>query len=126
MARLEHANVTVGDAKKTAAWLGRVFGWEVRWQGSAMNGAGYTIHVGSEQDYLALYEPKPSAPGARPDYKTQGQLNHIGIVVDDLAKAETAILAEGFEARLHQKYEPGERFYFYDENEIEFEIVAYD
>mgnify|MGYP006000636213 CR=1 FL=1 len=126
MARLEHANITVGDAAKTAAWLGRVFGWTVRWEGSAMNGDGHTVHVGTADDYLALYEPKGSQPGASSDYKTQGQLNHVGIVVEDLAKTEKAVRAEGYEPHSHQKYEPGERFYFYDENKIEYEIVAYD
>ncbi len=126
MARLEHANITVGDAAKTAAWLDRVFGWKIRWEGSAMNGDGYTIHVGSENDYLALYQPKTSAEGGKPDYTSRGQLNHVGIVVDDLVAASKAIKAEGYEPHSHQKYEPGERFYFYDENDVEFEIVAYD
>lgn len=126
MARLEHANITVVDAAKTARWLGRAFGWGVRWEGSAMNGEGYTIHVGGETDYLALYQPKSAKPGVRGDYLTSGQLNHVGLVVEDLAAAERAVRAEGYEPHSHQKYEPGERFYFYDENEIEYEIVAYD
>ena len=126
MARLEHANITVGDAAKTAAWLGRVFGWAIRWEGSAMNGDGHTIHVGTEHDYLALYEPKKTIAGAKSDYASRGQLNHVGIVVDDLAAANKAVLAEGYAPHSHQKYEPGERFYFYDENDVEYEIVAYD
>lgn len=126
MARLEHANITVADAANTAAWLGRAFGWRIRWEGSAMNGTGYTVHVGSGDDYLALYEPRNSKEGARADYASQGQLNHIGLVVADLAVAEKAVLAEGYEPHSHQAYEPGSRFYFYDENKIEFEIVAYD
>ncbi|MGH1576887.1 VOC family protein [Planktotalea sp.] len=126
MARLEHANITVEDAKRTASWFGRVFGWGIRWEGSAMNGAGQTIHVGTENDYLALYQPKDSAAGSRPNYMQRGQLNHVGIVVDDLSATKQAVRAEGYEPHSHQKYEPGERFYFYDENDIEYEIVAYD
>ena len=126
MARLEHANITVRDAASTAAWLGRAFGWGIRWEGSAMNGEGYTIHVGTDADYLALYQPKSAKDGVRPDYLTSGQLNHIGIVVYDLDAAEIAVRAEGYEPHSHQDYEPGARFYFYDENEIEYEIVAYD
>jgi catechol 2,3-dioxygenase-like lactoylglutathione lyase family enzyme len=126
MARLEHANITVADAAKTAAWLGRVFGWSIRWEGEAMSGDGYTIHVGSEADYLALYQPKITQAGEKSDYFTCGQLNHIGIVVDDLLITENAVLSEGYEPRSHQDYEPGARFYFYDENYIEFEIVCYD
>lgn len=126
MARLEHANITVGDAAKTAAWLGRVFSWHIRWEGSAMNGDGHTIHVGSEQDYLALYQTKNSVSGQKPEHLRRGQLNHIGIVVDDLSAAELAVRAEGYEPHSHQIYEPGERFYFFDENDVEYEIVAYD
>ncbi|MGB7316382.1 MAG: VOC family protein [Planktotalea sp.] len=126
MARLEHANITVGDAARTAAWLERVFGWTIRWQGSAMNGDGQTIHIGTDEEYLALYQPKMTCSGRKPDYEARGQLNHIGIVVADLNMAEKAVRAEGYEPHSHQKYEPGERFYFFDENDVEYEIVAYD
>ena len=94
MARLEHANITVGDAAKTAAWLERVFGWSIRWEGPALSGNGFSTHVGSEVDYLAV--------------------------------VEAVVRAEGYEPHSHQDYEPGERFYFSDENEIEYEIIAYD
>lgn len=126
MARLEHANITVGDAEKTAGWLCRAFGWSIRWDGEAMSGAGRTIHVGTRDDYLALYEPKGSRAGKKTDYLQRGLLNHIGIVVDDLKAAEQAIEAEGYTAHSHQEYEPGARFYFYDENDVEYEVVAYD
>jgi hypothetical protein len=43
-----------------------------------------------------------------------------------LAVVEAAVRAEGYEPHSHQDYEPGERFYFSDENEIEYEIIAYD
>jgi len=33
---LEHVNVTTRDPQAAAEWLGRVFGWRIRWQGSAM------------------------------------------------------------------------------------------
>lgn len=126
MARLEHANITVGDARRTADWLSAAFGWQVRWEGSAMNGEGHTIHVGTADDYLALYEPKSQTQGAQPDYTTRGQLNHVGIVVEDLAAAEAAVRVAGYAPHSHQDYEPGARFYFYDENHIEYEIVAYE
>ncbi len=58
MARLEHANLNVGDAAKIATWFGHAFGWRVRWEGITFDGAGYTVHVGTDHDYLALYEPK--------------------------------------------------------------------
>ena len=126
MARLEHANITVGDAAKTAALLERVFGWSIRWEGPALSGNGFSTHVGSEVDYLALYQPKTTTSGTRSSYSKQGELNHVGIVVENLAVVEAAVRAEGYEPHSHQDYEPGERFYFSDENEIEYEIIAYD
>ena len=33
---LEHVNVTTRDPQAAAEWLGRVFGWRIRWQGSAL------------------------------------------------------------------------------------------
>ncbi|PRZ49992.1 glyoxalase/bleomycin resistance protein/dioxygenase superfamily protein [Tritonibacter scottomollicae] len=55
-ATLEHANLCVSDPHKTAAWMEKIFGWHIRWQGPALNG-GYTVHVGSKSSYLALYSP---------------------------------------------------------------------
>jgi hypothetical protein len=52
-------------------------------------------------------------------------LNHLGIVVDDLDAAEKAVLAAGFQPHLHADYEPGRRFYFKDNNELEFEVICY-
>ena len=53
-ARLEHVNVTVSDPDRSAALLQRLFGWRVRWSGPALGG-GRTVHVGTDDQYLALY-----------------------------------------------------------------------
>jgi catechol 2,3-dioxygenase-like lactoylglutathione lyase family enzyme len=39
---LEHANITVSDPEKTAAWMQAVFGWRIRWQGPALE-SGFTF-----------------------------------------------------------------------------------
>jgi len=122
---LEHANVTVSDPHKTADWLGRVFGWKVRWEGAAING-GYTVHVGNETSYLALYTPGDSATGAVDNsYAVRGGLNHLAVVVDDLDSVEDRVKAAGFTTGNHGDYEPGRRFYFHDADGIEFEVVSY-
>lgn len=124
MARIEHVNITVSDPKKSAALMHALFGWNIRWEGEAING-GYTVHVGDESDYLAFYAPPgTSAPGAS-SYEIRGGLNHVGVVVDDLAKAEAAIIAAGFTPNNHGDYEPGKRFYFRDHDNIEYELVSY-
>ncbi|QUJ75570.1 VOC family protein [Sulfitobacter albidus] len=124
-ARLEHANFTVTDARATAAWMCEIFGWRIRWEGAAMNGAGYTMHVGSDAQYLALYTPGDAPTPASSSYSQAGGLNHIAVVVEDLDAMERAIKAQGFETGNHGDYEPGRRFYFHDADGIEYEVVSY-
>ena len=59
---LEHVNVTVSDPNRTADMLGRLFGWHRRWEGPAKAG-GYTVHVGTDDAYVAVYR---YAPGEAP------------------------------------------------------------
>lgn len=126
MGRLEHVNVTVADPDATAAMLADLFGWRIRWSGAAIHG-GRTVHVGGEHDYLAIY----SGPGGQADrqagdsYRTVGGLNHVGVTVDDLDAAEARVRARGYAPHSHADYEPGRRFYFREENGIEFEVVSY-
>ena len=123
-ARLEHVNFTVADPDRTARMLGELFGWKVRWSGAAING-GYSVHVGSEETYLAIYTHTAAAAPSDDSYETRGGLNHIGIVVDDLDAAEERVKAHGYAPKNHADYEPGRRFYFDDENGVEFEVVSY-
>ncbi len=121
---LEHVNLTVSNSERTAKQLCALFDWKVRWHGTAADG-GYTYHVGTDDFYLALYAPKRTE-GAQPDgFAMVGRLNHVGVVVDDLDAAEKRIVSAGFKPHGHQDYEPGRRFYFYDEDSIEYEVVSY-
>jgi catechol 2,3-dioxygenase-like lactoylglutathione lyase family enzyme len=125
MAHLEHVNMTVADPKATAAMLCDLFGWHVRWQGEAID-KGFTVHVGSDDSYVAAYSPgAPTASGER-SYSVKGGLNHIGVVVDDLAATEAKVRAKGYQPGETHDYEPGRRFYFREENGIEIEVVSYD
>lgn len=121
---LEHVNFTVPDADRTAKWLCEVFGWKIRWQGAARNG-GKSIHVGTEDDYLAVFTPKEGVAPNTQGKDVVGAMNHIGVVVDDLDAVEASVKAHGFPTFNHDDYEPGRRFYFEDENGIEFEVVSY-
>lgn len=117
---LEHVNVTVDDPQRTARMLCDLFGWHIRWEGEARLG-GYTVHVGANDNYLAVYACPPGwAPAL-----DNGRLNHIGVVVDDLDAIEARVTAAGYRPHNHGAYEPGRRFYFHDENGIEFEVVSY-
>lgn len=121
--RIEHVNISVSDPARTAAMLMDLFGWHIRWQGKAASG-GYTIHVGSDTDYLAVYSLRPDA-AAKADFAKGAPLNHLGIQVDDLGAIERKVIARGLAPFNHADYEPGRRFYFFDEDGIEYEIISY-
>lgn len=124
-ALLEHANFTVTDAEQTAAWMSDLFGWHIRWQGPAIDG-GRSLHVGTDTQYLALYQPAKSVTPKNSSYTTAGGLNHIALVVEDIDGMEEKVRAHGFTPVNHADYEPGRRFYFHDGDNIEYELVQYD
>ena len=80
---LEHANVTVKDPDASAALLCRLFDWKVRWQGDAMD-TGRTVHVGSDESYIAFYTQSNARLVEVDSYASLGHMNHLGVVVDDL------------------------------------------
>lgn len=117
---IEHVNLTVSDIERSSVLLQQLLGWHERWRGPAM-GDGETIHVGDEVRYLALYtDRKPRGP-----YEKGAPLNHVGFQVDDLDAAERVVLEAGLVSFGHDDYEPGRRFYFFDWDGIEFEVVSY-
>jgi len=128
MAHLEHVNITVSNPKKTAAMLSEVFGWHTRWEGASMGGQGYTVHVGTDHSYVAVYSgpaPDQIVPKSDASYSTRGGLNHLGVVVDDLAATEAKVRDMGLTPHSHADYEPGKRFYFHDADGVEIEVVSY-
>lgn len=119
--RIEHVNLTVTDIERSAELFEKLLGWRQRWRGGSKNG-GETIHVGEATSYLALYTDRQDHAGqhkGRP-------MNHVGLLVDDLDAAEGVIVAAGLQPWGHDDYEPGRRFYFYDWDGIEFEVVSYE
>lgn len=122
---LEHVNFTVSDPQKSAEKLVEIFDWKIRWQGPSLGG-GHTVHVGTDDRYLALYSPPAPLASPPESYSIPGGLNHVGVVVDDLSSAETKVLNAGYKTHSHQTYDPGSRFYFHNEDGIEFEVVVYD
>ena len=119
---IEHVNVTVSNPEASAAMLIDLFDWHIRWNGKAQLG-GDTIHVGNDRFYLAVYALKLG--GAKLQHKKGAPLNHIGIVVDDLDEVERRVIARGLTPFSHGDYDPGRRFYFFDPDGIEYEIVSY-
>lgn len=121
--RLEHVNITVSDPEQTAALLSDFFGWNVRWKGPSQFG-GFTVHVGEADTYLAVYARDPGRQ-LEARFAKGAPLNHVGVLVDDLDAVERRVKAAGLEPFGHDDYDPGRRFYFFDDNGIEFEVVSY-
>ena len=119
-AYLEHANLTVSNPERSSQLLQALCGWHERWRGPSQLG-GRTIQVGSARDYIALYT---NDQAVRP-YAKGAPLNHLGLVVANLAAAEQIVIAAGLEPFGHGDYDPGRRFYFFDWDHIEFELVSY-
>lgn len=115
---LEHVNLTVTDPERTAQILCDLFGWTIRWSGPSKMG-GRTVHVGGEDSYIAVYRlPDGAAVPA-------GAFNHVGVVVDDLDAVEARVKRAGLEPYSHADYEPGRRFYFFDPDGLEYEVISY-
>lgn len=120
---LEHANLSVTNPERSAAFLKDLCGWKERWRGPSQM-SGWSLHVGDPdngQTYLALYTGDHVAG----QYSKGQPLNHVGLVVDDLEAAEKVVATHGLIPFGHDDYEPGRRFYFFDWDGIEFEIVWY-
>jgi predicted enzyme related to lactoylglutathione lyase len=122
-ARIEHVNITVSDIDRTAVMLMELFDWRIRWRGHAESG-GSTIHVGTDDAYIAVYMD-PGGPAAPKAYAKGRPLNHIGVEVEDLDATERRVKAMGLKPFGHGDYEPGRRFYFFDIDAIEYEVVSY-
>ena len=119
--RIEHVNLTVTDIERSAALFETLLGWHRRWRGPAING-GETIHVGEDDTYFALYTDRRDHVGQRKGLP----LNHVGLVVGDLDAAERIVIEHVLEPFSHAAYAPGRRFYFFDWDGIEFEVVSYE
>ena len=124
IAKLEHVNITVSDPQRSAALLRDLFGWHIRWEGPSMSD-GHTIHIGTDDDYIALYTNQ-EVRADDPMFNKGEPMNHIGVTVDDLDAVEAKVIAAGLEPFNHGDYAPGRRFYFFDWNGIEWEVVSYN
>ncbi len=122
-AYLEHANLTVKDPDELAALFCRLFDWKIRWAGEALNN-GRTVHVGSEDSYLALYTHENATETRSRNPSVINNLNHLGFVVSDIDEIELKVKEEGYEPINHADYDPGRRFYFMID-ELEIEVVDY-
>lgn len=122
--KIEHVNITVKNAFETSKMLEFLFDWKIRWQGSAQLG-GHTIHIGDETQYLAIWQPSEENP-IKAKFQKGMPLNHIGIETDNLDLIEKRVREFGLSPFNFADYDPGKRFYFFDNDGIEYEIISYN
>ena len=121
--QIEHANLSVTDPDRSARLFKELLSWEERWRGPSQK-YGWSLHVGDPENgatYLALY----TGDHVKGKYDKGQPLNHVGLLVDDLSAAEKVVAQHGLKPFGHDDYDPGERFYFFDWDGIEFEVVSY-
>jgi hypothetical protein len=130
-AYLEHANLTVSNPNAMAAILCTIFNWQVRWSGEAMDN-GYTVHVGGKDSYLAIYTNDRVKTSDDNDFETIKTLNHLGIIVNDLASTEEKVVAAGYKPHNHRHHQnhgsnstPSSNFYFHTLDNLEIEVICY-
>lgn len=126
-ARLEHANLTVPDIDASIDFLMTV---EPEFQilHDAGDGGAYRwVHIGTPDTYLALEAPhKPLDDARMPRRYADYGVNHIGLVVDDMAAAVARLESKGYREGHQAELHPARtRRYFYDHAGFEWELVAY-
>lgn len=124
MASLEHVNIVVSNPARSAALYCDLFDWKVRWQGQSQFG-GTTIHIGEKNSYVAVWAAKDQDPETPMDHQKGRPLNHFGVVVDNLEKTEKRVRDAGLTPHSHGDYQPGRRFYFFDPDGVEVEVISY-
>lgn len=122
---LEHVNLVVTNPRRTADLLERLFGWRTRWSGAGAAGGVEAIHVGSDETYIALVNRATYAADKHEYPVDRPGLAHIGVLVDDLAAVHDRLAGEGIESFNHDEVAPGRRFYFFDYDDICWEVASY-
>ena len=123
-AHIEHINLSAIDPDNTARQLCDLFDWSIRWSGASMDD-GYTVHVGSPSSYIAIYKNDHLISNTQRSHNTIHNLNHIGVVVEDLNSIEEKAKGLGLEPFNYSAYGPCDSFYCYLEDGLEIEIISY-
>lgn len=123
-AAIEHVNLSASDPDKLAQQLCQLFNWQVRWSGASMDD-GYTVHVGGSSSYIAIYKNNELVENQQRSHNTIHNLNHIGVVVNDLKKLRQHAADLGLSPFSDSDYGPCKSFYCHLVDGLELEVIAY-
>ncbi len=123
-ATIEHVNLSASDPDKLAEQLCQLFNWKVRWSGASMDD-GYTVHVGGASSYMAIYRNSKLVENHQRDHSTIHNLNHIGVVVDDLKRLRQRAVDLDLSPFNDRDYGPCRSFYCHLIDGLELEVIAY-
>ena len=113
--RIEHVHIASTDVDRSIDFYRRVFGWEVRHDGTGMFGR--CAHVGTDRFYIALSEVRSVSDG--------GGFMHIGLTTPDLQAFRHRLAEEGVEITEEADRPEGAAVYFNDPDGYEYEVVEY-
>ena len=121
---VEHVNLSVRDIDRALLFLQTACP-ELRVRARGGVPERLWCHVGTDTSYFALEQPGPAGTHARVPYKDVG-LNHVGLVVEDVAAVRERLTAAGFREGLRAEPHPARlRAYFFDDDGTEYEFVQY-
>jgi catechol 2,3-dioxygenase-like lactoylglutathione lyase family enzyme len=125
--RLEHANVTVLDIEEAIRFLTTAFPhFRVRGSGESDQGTWQKkwVHVGTDDIYVAL-EQTTIAGRTQRDASRETGYNHVGFVVEDVARIEREMAAEGYKTAMADPHPFRKRLYVQDNSGLTWEFVEY-
>jgi catechol 2,3-dioxygenase-like lactoylglutathione lyase family enzyme len=117
---LEDIQVSVASIEATKRFLELVVPQYIPRGGGLAEGYGEWLHIGTATNYIALNEVK----GAKPIEI----LRHIGLIIDDVDALMQRLRAAGIEpsdASALDEHPHRRRVYYYDDNGLDWEFVAY-
>ena len=127
MTKIEHANITVPDIDEAIRFIQLVApDFKVRRDEKPAESYRW-VHIGNDEFYFALQEAHLDATPEKPrkTYKNYG-VNHIALVVENLAEIENRLVAEGYQRSIATPLEKHrKRLYFFDRFGFEWELIEY-
>ena len=126
---LDHLNLTVRDFEETAAWYGRVFGFEVVEKETDAQGRPWGV-LRAGDALLCIYEKpdlKPEDSGERQHRGAHG-INHFGLRIGDRAEWERTMEREGLvpEYGGPVRWPHSTAWYIQDPTGYEIEVALWD